>query len=226
MQRILIPISVSNPRFTTAVLERVLSTFSQGFGDITFLIADKLYLYNKVRDVDGGFELAAALNDYRARNSESEDRFRWLEKLEQRHLRPLGIKSQILTIDDLSDVHLVTILRNVVLAYHTIPEFQRDVQEAAENFYAGHGELTPTRKQLRLSASYVLEEIGLNIRVRVLGGIEYEYYGGEYVKPLLNVYAGKYGISVEELAHSKPKVLRYVFLSQPSDLSFGGGSTV
>lgn len=218
MKRILVPISVSNRRFTTALLEDVLDQLSSRFGDITFFLADKLYLYNRVRDVTNGHQLASALIDYRLRNRESVDKVRWLEKLDHRNLRPLGITSRVITIDDVSDLRFVRIVRNVVLAYHTIPELRRDVHLAAKEFYSSHGDNHPSPQRLRLSAAYILEEIGLNIRIRVVERIEYEYYAGHYVQPLLNLYEGKYGLSVEEIAESEPTGIEYRFLETADDL--------
>ncbi len=196
----LLPISLGNQRFSSRNLEVAVQALPTDVSALTFLIADSLQLYNRVSMVERGEQYAEILKRYRYLNSESADRKRWLRRLRSRvadtsRYSRWAVKSAA----DYADNHLMEIFRNVLLAFHTVSQFRRDVEEAAKSYYLTR-RTPPTATDLRLSELYIVEEIALNVRVRVTDGLSHEFYLGTFHEPLINVYRKKYGFDTADLA--------------------------
>lgn len=199
--RMLFPISVSNKRFS---FERVRSALrpllADGYEELIFLIADKLYLYNKCRRVVSGQDLGITLRDFTGRNRELETRKAWVRNLEKSFKRE-GENNlwTIVSSDDVSDERYAHVHRRLLIAFATIGIFREEIKSTTRSFLSDRFGSELKEEWLRLSEYYLLEELALNVRVRVWGNIHDEFYLGDYHAPLVRMYAGHYGFSVADL---------------------------
>jgi hypothetical protein len=93
--------------------------------------------------------------------------------------------------------------------------FRRDVDNSAEDFairmVGGADDEVLFTKAARMSANYIIEELSLSIRVRVVDNVEVEYYIGKTHAPILKAYRGEYMASVWDLAALKPANTTFQF---------------
>lgn len=204
MLRALVPISVDSPHFRTAIVVPALKAIAREHDEVFFLIADRLQVYNKARELAKG-DLAIFLERFdRLSRDYFEQRVAWLERL-RRSLRREGVRCEnwrIIGIQHVTDASFYSIFRNVFLATQTIVSLARDVREAMGE-RIGPGEKNGAA--LRLCEAYLIEEIAINIRLRVYEEIQSEFYLGETIAPLLGLYEGVYGIDVFSIAR-RPRV--------------------
>jgi hypothetical protein len=148
--------------------------------------------------------LRDVLADFTERNRYLEERKKWLQKvLRDAKVDFAETKCRFLGFADVTDHRFFDIYRNVILAFHTVELFRRDVEQAAERYCAKRPVRHSPMQEVRLSEAYILEEIAVNVRVRLLEGIQDEYYPFGYPKPMLRVYTEDYGFSAFDLAGSK-----------------------
>jgi hypothetical protein len=210
-RKALIPISIDNPGFSTTLMISALSAIKEKYDEFVFLVADDLQLYNKVTEVRSGAELSQALKLFKEKHIYFEEKKRWLEKLRKQSRGDVqNIKWTITNISNFTDRIFYNIWRNLTVFYQTIPQFRDDVTEAARQHHIRLRE-TFSDTQIRLSKFYIIEEIAINIRMRVCEGIGGEYYAFNSLKPLLKVYAGDYGISVFTLADLPEQIAEFAF---------------
>ncbi|MGZ5527310.1 MAG: hypothetical protein ACXWJB_01430 [Limisphaerales bacterium] len=197
----LFPISVDNPGFTTSVVVAALNAIAEPYDEVLFLVADELQLYNKASsDLKSGQDLSQIISTFQRKNRYFEQRKKWLERIKSDVSGPLQhAKWTFYNVSDFTDQRFYHIFRNILLAFNTIPDFRNDVEETARNYcMRARGDVSDI--DLGLSTAYILEEIALNVRIRVLEQVKDEYYLFKYPKPFLNLYANKYGIDVYTLA--------------------------
>lgn len=137
-----------------------------------------------------------------------EQRRTWLERLRKNVKGNVRCEQwTILGVDDVADAACFRILRNVILAFQTVPAFRDDVIDAARRHLVRRDDSSLVSEQL--SVHYILEEIALSLRLHVLGDIEAEFYVGEHLLPVLKLYSGSYGLDVHGLAEADaPAVVR------------------
>lgn len=92
----------------------------------------------------------------------------------------------------------------------TIPRFREDVTAAAREHFVRTQEHY-SEIQLRLSKFYIIEEIAINLRIRVRESICDEYYAFRNLKPLMDIYSGKYGINVFALSGTSERKISFSF---------------
>jgi hypothetical protein len=195
----LIPISVDNPGFTSELMESALRALPRQYDKLVFLIADDLQLYNKVALARTGAQLSQALALFDRKNVSFTEKQRWLENLrEELSSEAKHAEWNVVNISCFADSAFHKIVRNVAILNETVTQFRTDVSEAAREY------CSRTKKDffdidVRLSQEYILEEIATNLRIRVVEGIQDEFYAFRYLQPLLKLYAGHYGISVFSL---------------------------
>ncbi len=201
MRKALFPISVDNRRFTSAFYSRVLKASIGQYEEIVFLIADKLQLYNLAAEVKFDTSLKGILNKFTAKNYFEQKR-NWLRKLK----RAVGGNTEwkFKSISDVTDDKFYEIYRSIILAFHTNSEFRSDIVANAARFLARKQVKNAPQVEQRLSEAYILEEIAVNIRLRVLDNITHEYYPFGYFKPMMKVYSDCYGFNAFEIAGVSP----------------------
>ena len=212
LRKALFPISMSNQHFSTTNTKEALKGIFEQFDEWIFLIADQLQFYNRAYRVAEGASLQRLLLDMRPSSQFSNQRRRWLQKVKVR----LGEIAQqhrwrILSVDELADSQCYAILRNVTIAFHTVDVLHQDIIEAAAEHTRQRQHVRFVDCMERLSLAYILEEIALSIRLRVIEKVEAEFYMGEYLKPVLRLYRNQYPIDVFSLAGQQEEETRFDF---------------
>jgi len=188
-----------------------LSTLRDKYDEIVFLIADDLQLYNKASVLQGESSLGATIREFNSKNVYFIEKRRWLLKLRQQ--LPADVRNAVWTFTNISkttDRTFYAIMRNVSILYELSSEFRRDVDEAAHS-YCSRTKIHFSAPQLGLSVHYILEEIAINIRLRLFEGLYAEYYAFDLPKPLLKLYAGNYDVTVFSMAGLSPNNTTYEF---------------
>ena len=199
--RALFPISVSNQRFSSERVSMLLPQILYRYDEIVFIVADHLQLYNKAMRSANESSLADVVREFGARQEHVRQRRRWLERL-RRRLDPnhCGAQWTVWGVEDIADSTCFHIFRNVMVAYYATPALQKDVISAAMSFASNRQDIYPFELRKSLSMGYLLEELALSIRVKVLGKIWDEYYDGQHSQVMMKLYAGAYPVSVFDLA--------------------------
>lgn len=192
------------------------------YEEVVFIIADRLQVYNKVMRSSEPSSLSIVLRDFHANQQHVEQRRRWLNKVRNR-LDPnrSGSKWTVIGIDDVSDTQCFQIFRNVMLAYYTIHEFRNSVKLAAEDYVVRRQDCYPIDIKRRLSIAYILEELAISIRIRVLFEIQDEYYDGRQAPVIMKMYEGDYPISVFDIAGKQENQSNKFLFFRPSEASGG-----
>jgi hypothetical protein len=196
----LVGISVDSSLFTTSRM-LVAITALRDYDHITFLIADDLQVYNELAKIVGDHDQLVTASWNRRRNSLSE-RKKWLSRVRlQFQDWPTSQKWRIVGVRDVADHRSWEILRAIRLLYILDPKFKNDVIAQARSFVATRVQhLSNSDIFEQLSIEYILEEVALNLRVRIIGAIEDEFYLGNIVSVLPRIYQGEYMKSAVELA--------------------------
>lgn len=194
----LFPISVANRQFSTDNVQKVLSKLPNRITHLTFLIADWLQLYNKVKNCSDTESLGKVIRDYNERNRELENRHRWLEKILESSTNLLMASHEIVGMEHYFDGLYANTFRNINILHSIDEKFSRDINKAALLFLS-KGNMRSNKIAIKLSEQYILEEIALNIRIRVKENLDEEYYLGLYHVPMLRIYANCYSASVQDL---------------------------
>jgi hypothetical protein len=212
----LFPISASNVRFTSARTANCLASVTEHNDYITFLIADRLQMYNDAankwphRDVDEIAKLNSPSKEFYAQ------RRRWLEKL----IRAIGIganRVETINMDDVCDAPCFSILRNINILYDINDEFRSDINDEVYSYLEKRKSYIDFQRSARLGVHYVLEEIAVNLRVRVSAEIENEYYIGEQLAVLPKLYSGSYNVKISDLTNYNTRDLKFRFFCWRED---------
>jgi hypothetical protein len=213
-RRALFPISLDSKSFRTSAVVPALKPICEDYKEVLFLVADSLQVYNKACLV-GVFEnLGSVLQEFeKLRNGYLAQRSKWLARL-QKMADPAGtVKWRVVSFYDFMDKEFCAVYRRVLLAFHTLDPLRRDIEETASEHRKKRHSFGKPEMEQRLSEAYVLEEIALNIRVRVLESVESEFYVGEYLPPLLSLYKGSYDIDVFTIAGVPIRETQFRFFS-------------
>lgn len=199
MKKCLVPISVGNPVFRTSRFEPLLESIPQAYDEVVFFVADFLQLYNHAMVVSSGPELARLLHQFRTEQDHLNQRKIWLMKLRKSMRCELArLPWRYLGASELEDRDLSDVWRSVLVMYECVAEFRDDIDRAVLNGAPRRG-VVGNDLSRRLSRMYLLEEVSMNIRLRVKERIEDEYYAGSTLVPLVKLYAGDYGVRVSDL---------------------------
>lgn len=195
--QVLFPISVGNKAFKTAQAVAALDAIELPFDEIIVFVADRLQLYNKSGAVTDGTTFRAAMTS--ARPNHVLEREKWFRRVFQLSLAAKGgAKAKVIGVDDITDAAFFTIYRNIVVAFAAVPDFRRDVTANAAVYLRQHRQAWSDSVQ-RLSEGYILEDIALNLRLHLIGGLRREYYLGRYLPVLVALYGAQYGFSITSL---------------------------
>ena len=212
MKTAVFPISVDNSRFTTTLFSKLLRPVAAEYDKVVFLVADQLQLYNKATEVNSHKSLKVVLAEFAERNFYFEERKKWLEKIIHESVSDTAEPEWLFwKLADITDHKFSDVFRNVLLAYQTVPEFREDVEKAAEDYCSRKSTRISTNVERRLSESYILEEIAVNVRLRIMGNIQDEYYPFGYPKPMLRIYTDDYDFNAFDLAGLKSKKSEFRF---------------
>jgi Zn-finger domain-containing protein len=158
------------------------------------------------------------LNNFVLKNDYYVEREKWLHSLKSKITPPIA--DSIWTIKNIfhvSDNVFHDIYRNTFISYLAIEYFRNDVIETAKK-HREHINERYTKYDLELSVAYVIEEIAINIRLRVIDNIDAEYYLGELPKPLLKLYKNKYQVNVLTIAGKQKSDIEFKFFHSPNKL--------
>jgi hypothetical protein len=190
------------------------------FDELTFVIFDRLHIYNRAarRPADG---LAQLLTDIRQGPSYAEDRRRWIARITPRVplLRNSGV-IRIFNVDQVADRRCYMALRNLFLLYECDAAFRAGIGDWVNQYLARAAPaVTPSRLASTFSTAYVLEEIAINLRLRVLRRIESEYYPGVFPEPLVGLYRSRYSATVYDILEVRQTAAHFRFFE------YGGRAT-
>jgi hypothetical protein len=197
----LFPISLSNQAFSTARVLPLLENLSARYRKIVFLVADHLQIYNKALRVGEDVNFSDLVRTFDSDQEYLEQRRAWIERLSAMlQMPPEERLWTVIGVEEMADSSCFKIFRNVMLLYYADQRFQQDIDALALRHASSRNEKYPLERRVMLSKGYILEEIAISIRIHVLEGISDEYYLGAQVRPLLRLYGGGYGVTVEDLA--------------------------
>ena len=219
MKRFLFPISLGNNLFST---ERVLSglhTIPEAYDEIVFIIADQIQLFNRALGVRDGSSLDDTIQRFYSGRTLFEQRRIWLDRLKKELSDSSNFPIwRIYGLDDIADQMFARIYRNVLIMYHTIPQFQIDLDNEARGHLSKRlGAVNSTDENVKLSASYILEEIAASVRLHVCEDIPDEFYLGRHLNCVLRLYSSHYGIGVFSIAGVESTATKWRFFESSSD---------
>ena len=121
-------------------------------------------------------------------------------------------KVRVLGIDSVTDHRCYRIMRNIFLLFSVDELFRADVLSSVDD-YRNRSNNSALNSEIghSLSTAYILEEIAINIRIRLFRRLGAEYYPGKFIVPLIQLYKGKYSASVFEIAETRETSLRFDF---------------
>jgi len=213
-RRALFPISLDSTSFRTSVVVPALKPICKDYEEILFLIADSLQVYNKASAVGTLESLRTVLENFEnLRNEYLSQRSKWLARLRKMADPEGAVKWRVVSFYDFMDKEFWGVYRRVLLAFHTLDPLHRDIEQTAREHREKRQSLGKPEMEQRLSEAYVLEEIALNIRVRVLESVESEFYLGEYLPPLLTLYRGSYDVDVFTMAGLSTREAQFRFFT-------------
>jgi hypothetical protein len=216
----LVPISVGSDLFRTNIFLQALRPLLSRHSCFIFLVADEIQIYNKISRINSAAEFVKTLNSFRSKNQYIEERQVWIDRVFS------GLKQEdykvpewsVFGIDNFIDKEFYHVYKSVLLMYESVSAFKYDIIEAARLHVEKYNNIQDHERQVNLAIYYLLEEIAVNIRLRVCEKIFYEYYIGENLLPLIKLYHGLYDLKVEELIgyfpSSKP-FLFYHYINSP-----------
>lgn len=213
MKIALFGISLDNPLYSTARMRAGLIEGLREYDEVIFLIADSLQIYNHVSK-NVGDNMAMSSIDWSTPHSQYfAERTIWLNKIRTRLPEwPDHQKWTITGVNSVADRKAFQIQRSVRILYAVDGTFRNDVIESAKRFAGYNFDSKTIENRVSLSILYILEEIALNVKLRIQFGIEDEFYLGDTFEIFRNVYAGKYMKDHYELfgrKRSSKKVFRF-----------------
>jgi len=194
----MLPISIGSSFFRSKEYAKHLSKVPALYADRFFFVADRLQIYNRALLGDG-----MILGDKFSRFYEDKDylqeRRQWLQRLGQWEGLGWVRTASVFGIDDLTDSRASRIHRNVRILYECDAIFQADVGMWSRSYAGRQCETTADTLRQQLSVAFVLEEIAFNLRIRVMGRVQAEFYPGAYPEALPALYRNKYSATVAEI---------------------------
>lgn len=197
----LFPISLNNNFFNTDNVIEAYQAISLKYKSITFIIADQLQLYNKALQVSNEYSISDVLRDFREKTKYFEERKKWLEKLKDKLNNDIPLDWDIKSIDDVAnDYTIFTIYRNILIAFYSDTIFANDIKHIAFNYANQKNSKYDFDRAQNLSVGYLLEEIAISIKLKVINEIFDEFYIGNYASPILKLFNNKYSFNVFDIA--------------------------
>jgi tRNA-dependent cyclodipeptide synthase len=193
MRKALFGISLDNPLYSSATMRAGLSAGLRSYDEIVFLIADSLQIYNYVaKNISD--KTSAAATDWSAPHSQYfVERSKWLAKIRARLPKwDPNQKWTVVSVNTIADRKAFQIQRSVRILYAVDESFRNDVVAFAQKFADRDTDTRNFDQRINLSVLYILEEIALNIRLRIKLNIEDEYYLGHTFSLFRNIYGKKY----------------------------------
>jgi hypothetical protein len=182
------PLSPRGKRLTSRTARAMAEALPEGLNHALVLVADELDRYNTA--------IHEVLNKGIQEETTSEVSFQDAAILiDSLHSR---VTVHSVRMADAEDSLFADALRELVVSYHTNQRFRKDVVSTALSYVARKG-WSRNPIIVELSSMYVLEELALNMRIRVEGSIAHEFYFGDTILPLLRLYEGTYGMHPAEL---------------------------
>lgn len=214
----LFPISVDSQRFSSEETIRALNNIDKNkYSEIIFLIVDGLQLYNKATLLDKGIPLKEVFKKFELKNDYYIEREKWLHNLRLKVSPEIAdIKWTITNVLQISDDKYHTIYRNILISYLALDKFRHDIIETAKRHRSRLVEQY-SKYDLELSIAYIIEEIAINLRLRVIEGISAEYYIGDQLSPLVNLYANSYDIDIFTLCGIDNNGINFEFYHFPKE---------
>jgi hypothetical protein len=213
MRKCLIPISVDSKLFRTASFVPLLEAIPQGYDSVLFFVADFLQLYNKVDQVNSGRELADVINAFRADQNFLAQRRTWIMKIRKNSEFDLArLPWRVIGASEIEDRMFSDIWRAILIMYECVLPFRDDVDEAAMKWVSANSKARVELSR-RLAKMFLLEEIAMNVRLRVIERVEDEYYAGVMPQPFLKLYRGDYGVRVADIAGVDTSGIGFRFFS-------------
>ena len=103
------------------------------------------------------------------------------------------------------DKYFYRIYKLLLINYHTDAKFKSDIEDAATVQLKRHMSNIDDR-ELILNTLYILEEIALNLRVKLWNQLNFEYYIGNYHLPLIRLYSGEYNLSISDICNKSDNI--------------------
>lgn len=198
-RRALFAVSLNRQDYSTLAILPALMEIDITYKEVVFLIADHLQIYNVVLRAGGEPPLGQIIRNF-GKSDYLAERSAWITRMLKQIPREQRLRSwKIVGIDYFSDVALLGIFRNVMLAYYESEDLRRDVDATAET-HARSGNNNPGGQRCALSRGYLLEELAVSIRAHVVDDLHDEYYVGTQPLHVLNLYNGCYPFSAYDLA--------------------------
>jgi len=219
-KRLLFPISLNNNIFSTERVLFGLNTIPEYYDELVFIIADQIQLYNRSFSVCNGNSFDETIKKFYSGRTLFEQRSTWLSKLKNE----FGSSNNfpvwtIYGFDDIADQMFTRIYRNIIIMYHTIPEFKKDIDNEALNHVSSYsGTANITDVNTKLSVSYIIEELAASVRLHVYEDISDEYYLGKQLNSVLKLYYSDYGTTVFSIAGVESKPIKWRFFESNPDL--------
>jgi hypothetical protein len=210
----LFPISVDSAFFRTSTVIPALQAIGRKYKSVLFLVADSLQIYNKLWSAAQRSDLGIALEDFeRLRQSYLTERMKWIARLCRQMHGPHPCDWTVRSSYDYMDAAFWRIYQRLLVLRCMSDELRKDIGHSALEHTRRQKQLKFSKESKRLSEAYILEELVLNIRVRVFERIDSEFYLGEYPKPLLQLYASRYGLGVGALAGRNTNDMEFRFFN-------------
>jgi hypothetical protein len=200
-KRALFPISVSNQAFSTRRVLPALQAVLSSYAEVVIFVADHLQVYNKALQIADGAGLSKIIGEFDLKQDYREQRIKWIQRMTSQMSSCEASHWKLIGVDDITDFKCFNIFRNVMVAYYGVCRFQDDVNRSAKYYARSRYPQYPIEIREQLSRGYLLEEIALNVRLHIVDGIDDEYYMGEQLGVLLNLYNSKYGFNACDLAN-------------------------
>jgi hypothetical protein len=210
MKKALFPISVDSNDFTSEITVSALKHITANYECIVFMIADSLQIYNKAKQIISGKPFELIIKEFRERNKYFEERIKWLDKISgQLDVKPNANTWEYIKAESMCDKYFYRIYKLLVINYHTDETFKSDIEKAAVSHLRKH-KAEFDKRELYLNTLYIIEEIALNLRIKLWLNIYDEYYIGKYHKPMLKLYQGHYNIGINDICEkSSSEVFKF-----------------
>ena len=207
----LIPISLSNSKFSSARMRSAIKALPRGFGGYLFLVADSLEEYNVASRALAKKKTSGHLLGKLQADPLSQRKI-WIERLLKRisHDDPTKPRWRVVSTASLVDTRFMYVFRRVLIVFLQNKHFSNDVTAAALKYTSRRQSWSGTIA-VNLSELYILEELALSILLHIVDGIESEFYLFRQHDVIINVYRGLYGFSVFDLAGEQRRDLDWFF---------------
>jgi tRNA-dependent cyclodipeptide synthase len=210
-----IGVSLDNKLFSGAWIRYAIKLILERHESLVFLLADDLLRYTRTAAFVGDH----CFVDFDQADKTTEKKRSEFRKFLQRQIDrlevPLRDSIKIKLWSEFSDHRYVHVLRNLQIAFCAIPSFREAVQKTAEAHVLHAGVDTPN--SLQTSASFILDEVAMCLRVTEIEGHSYEYYPSKDINVLTALYADEFlhhGLTVENLVR-RPRRRTFFTINEP-----------